>query len=290
MSMGIEAPARSAAAAARLRPIAAIAGHELRGALRGKMVPGFAALFALLALGIALAGLGASGRLMVQGFTRTTVSLLTLALYLLPLLGILLGAAAFGGEDGSVELLLAQPIRRVEALIGRLVGLYAALGGIALAGFGSAGVLVAATAGGRGFGGFALVALGTTAVGGAGLGMGVLIGILSRRRSTAVGWALGAWFTAAILYDLAAITLLQLTGTGEPGPLLVAILAANPIDGVRAFSLISLGADVLLGPTGAALQRLLGVGSGGILVLASLAAWVSLPPAAAAWVFGRRDF
>jgi ABC-type transport system involved in multi-copper enzyme maturation permease subunit len=120
--------------------------------------------------------------------------------------------------------------------------------------------------------------------------MGVLIGILSRRRSTAVGWALGAWFTAAILYDLAAITLLQLTGTGEPGPLLVAILAANPIDGVRAFSLISLGADVLLGPTGAALQRLLGVGSGGILVLASLAAWVSLPPAAAAWVFGRRDF
>ncbi len=272
------------------RPLIAIAAHELRGALRGKMVPAFAALFALLAVGIALAGLGASGRLMVQGFTRTTVSLLTLALYLLPLLGALLGAAAFGGEDGATELLLAQPIRRWEALVGRLAGLYAALIGIALAGFGAAGTLVAATAGGRGFGGFALVALGATAVGGAGLGAGVLIGIVARRRSTAVGWALGAWFAAAILYDLAAITLLQITGTGEPGPWLVAILATNPIDGVRALSLISLGADVLLGPTGAALERLLGVGGGAIYVLASLAFWLTVPPVVAAWVHGRRDF
>jgi Cu-processing system permease protein len=275
---------------ARIRPVLVIVGHEFRSALRGKMVPAFAALFALLAIGIALAGLGASGRLIVQGFTRTTVSLLTLALYLLPLLGALLGASAFGGEDGSTELLLAQPIGRAEALIGRLGGLYAALIGISLAGFGAAGVLVAATAGGKGIGGFALVALGATAVGGAGLGVGVLIGIMARSRSTAVGWALGAWFTAAILYDIGAITLLQLTGTGEPGPWLIGILALNPIDGIRALSLISLGADVLLGPTGAALQRLLGAGGGAIYVLASLAIWVAAPPALAAWVFGRRDF
>lgn len=270
--------------------VLAIAAHELRAALRGKMVLAFAALFALLAVGIALAGLGASGRLVVQGFTRTTVSLLTLALYLLPLLGALLGAAAFGGEDGATELLLAQPIGRGEAMLGRLIGLYGALAGIAGAGFGAAAALVAATAGGHGFGGFLLVALGASAVGGAGLGVGALVGILARRRSTAVGWALGAWFAAAVLYDLAAIMLLQLTGTGEPGPWLVAILAANPIDGVRALSLVHLGADVLLGPTGAALERLFGAGGGTLYVLASLALWVAVPPALAAWVFSRRDF
>ena len=44
-------------------------------------------------------------------------------------------------------------------------------------------------------------------------------------------------------------------GTGEPGPLLVGLLAANPIDGVRALLLSVLGADVLLGPTGASVQR-----------------------------------
>lgn len=273
------------------RPIVAIAGHEIRSALRGKLVPGFAALFALLAVGIALAGLGASGRLMVQGFTRTTVSLLTLAVYLLPLLGALLGAAAIGGEDASMEILVAQPIRRGEALFGRLVGLYGAIAGIGLAGFGAAGVLVAATAGGKGLGGYLLVALGATALGGVGLGTGVLIGTLARRRSTAVGWALGAWFVAAILYDLVAIMVLQLVGNGEPGHWLVTLLATNPIDGVRAVSLVYLGADVLLGPTGAALKRLLGPGSGGgVLVLASLLAWLVTPPALAAWCFGRRDF
>lgn len=272
-----------------IRAVSAIAGHEFRNALRGKMVPAFALLFALLAVGIAVAGLGASGRLLVQGFTRTTVSLLTLSLYLLPLLGALLGATSFGGEDGATELLLAQPIGRGEALVGRLIGLYAALCTIVLAGFGSAGALVAVTAGMQGVGGFINVALGAGAVGGAGLGVGVLVGVLARRRATAVGWALGAWFAAAVLYDLAAITILQLVGTGEPGPWLVAVLALNPIDGVRALGLVSLGADILLGPTGAALQRLLGAEGGSIYVLVSLMAWVFAPPVVAAWVFERRD-
>lgn len=274
----------------RAEAILAIARHELHGALRVKMVPAFAALFAVLAVGIALAGLGASGQLLVQGFTRTSVSLLTLALYLLPLLGAVLGASAFGGEDGATELLLAQPIGRGEALLGRAAGLYAALAGVAFAGFGAAGALVAATAGTVGLRGFALSALGATAVGCVGLGAGVLVGVLVRRRTSAVGWALAAWFSAAVLYDLAAIAVLQLFGTGEPGPWLVALLAANPIDGVRAVALVGLGADVLLGPTGAALQRLLGPGGGSLYILATLGAWLVVPPALATVVYRRRDF
>lgn len=274
----------------RTETLAVIAGHELRAAIRGKMVPAFAALFSILALGIALAGLGASGRIVVQGFTRTTVSLLTLALYLLPLLGAILGAATFGDEDGATELLLAQPIGRIEALLGRAAGLYAALAAVALAGFGAAGTLIAATTGTHGLSGFALAALGATLVGFAGLGCGILLGILARRRATAVGWALAAWFAVAILYDLAAIAVLQIAGNGEPGPWLVALLAANPIDGVRAVALVGLGADVLLGPTGAALQRLLGPGRGNLIVATTLALWLALPPAIAAIRYRRRDF
>ena len=52
------------------------------------MIQGLGALFALMALAIAVAGLAASGQLVVQGFTRTAVSLLSLALYLLPLVGL----------------------------------------------------------------------------------------------------------------------------------------------------------------------------------------------------------
>jgi Cu-processing system permease protein len=270
--------------------VLAIAAHELRSAVRGRMVPAFAGLFALLAVGIALAGLGASGQLLVQGFTRTAVSLLNLSIYLLPLLGVILGASAFGGEDGGTELLLAQPIGRGEALLGRTLGLAGALAGVALAGFGAVALLVAARAGTAGLGGYALVVGGATAAGLVGVGIGVLIGVVARRRSTAVGWALGAWFAAAVLYDLACIGVLQLAGDGEPGTLLVALLALNPIDGVRAVGLVTLGADVLLGPTGAALQRLMGPGMGAAWVAAALGAWLVAPLAGAGLVYRRRDF
>ena len=97
---------------AAIRAALVVAAAEFRAALAGRLVQGFGVVFALMALAIAGAGLAASGQVVVQGFTRTAVSLLSLALYLLPLVGLVLGAHAFGVEDGGTELLLAQPIAR----------------------------------------------------------------------------------------------------------------------------------------------------------------------------------
>jgi Cu-processing system permease protein len=259
-----------------------VAAAECRPALAGRLVQGLGALFALLVLAIALAGLGASGQNVVQGFTRTAVSLLSLALYLLPLVGLVLGAHAFGVEDGGTELLLAQPIGRSTVLLGRALGLAAAVGLVSAIGFGLAGAV--------GLAGYALTATGATAVGVAGLALSILLGVRSRRRLTAVAKALVAWAALAVLFDFAAIALLQFVGDGEPGPLLIALLAANPIDGVRALGLVWLGADVLLGPTGSALARLLSPAGGGALVAASLVAWCAVPLALAARAFRLKDF
>lgn len=51
-----------------------------------------------------------------------------------------------------------------------------------------------------------------------------------------------------------------------------------------------LGADVLLGPTGAALQRTLGQGGGALWVSGSLLVWLAVPLLASTHVFRRRDF
>jgi Cu-processing system permease protein len=253
------------------------------------MVPAFAILFAVLTIGVTLAGLAASGQSLVQGFARTAVSLLTLSVYLLPLIGLIMGAAAFGGEDGGTELLLAQPISRTAALLSRVAGLSLCVVGIAVAGFGSAGLVVFAATGADGLAGYLLVAGLCTLLAIAAVQGGVLIGILTRKRTTAVGWALAVWFSAAVLYDLALILLLQTVGTGNPGPSLVAALALNPLDGVRVLGMLELGAEVLLGPTGAAVQRVLG-GSGWLLLWGSLLLWVAMPAAAAKMVYARRDF
>jgi Cu-processing system permease protein len=273
-----------------IRTTLVVAGAEYRSALASRLVQGFGAVFALLAVAIAVAGLAASGQVLVQGFTRTAVSLLSLALYLLPLVGLVLGAHAFGVEDGGTELLLAQPIGRGSVLLGRTAGLAAALTLVALIGFGLAGVVVLLGAGAAGAAGYLLVAGGSTVVGLAGLALGVLLGVRARRRLAAVAMAMVAWVVLALLFDFAAIALLQFAGDGQPGPLLLALLAANPIDGMRAIGLVSLGADVLLGPTGAALSRLMGPSGGTLLVATALAAWCVVPLALAARVFSRRDF
>jgi Cu-processing system permease protein len=267
-----------------------IAAAEFRGALASRMVQGFGAIFALMALAIAAAGLAASGQLVVQGFTRTAVSLLSLALYLLPLVGLVLGAHAFGVEDGGTELLLAQPISRGSVLLGRAAGLAATLVLVAAIGFGLAGLVVMIGAGTAGLTGYLLVAMGSTVVGLAGLAVGVLLGVQARRRLTAVAMALVAWVVLAVLFDFLAIALLQFTGDGEPGPLLLVLLAANPIDGMRALGLVGLGADVLLGPTGAALSRLMGPSGGAVLVVAALLGWCTVPLALATRTYQRRDF
>ena len=272
------------------RTLLLIAEAEIRAALAARVVQVFGGLFALLAIAIAVAGLGASGQLVVQGFIRTGVSLLMLSLYLLPLLGLIIGAGAFGTEHGGTELLLAQPLSRSTVFFGRALGLGVVIGSVGLAGLGLAGAVVAVGAGVAGIAGYAAVMAGSIAVGIAALALGIFIGVVARRRSAAVGVALAVWFCLAVLYDFAAIAVLQFVGNGEPGPLLVGLLAANPIDGIRALLLSVLGADVLLGPTGASVQRLFGPGGGAAAILGSLVLAFVAPLLAARAVFERRDF
>jgi hypothetical protein len=59
---------------------------------------------------------------------------------------------------------------------------------------------------------------------------------------------------------------------------------------MRALGLVGLGADVLLGPTGAALTRLMGDSGGAVLVGTALVAWCTAPLALAAHGYRRRDF
>jgi Cu-processing system permease protein len=258
--------------------------------LRGRFVQGFGLLFAALSVGIALAGLSASGQLLVQGFVRTSASLLTLSIYLLPLLGLILGASAFGTEDGGTELMLAQPIRRADLILGRTLGLALALGAVAVAGFGIAAVLVIATAGSEGLPAYLVIATLCTGVGLFGLAAGVAIGVLARRRLRAIGGALGGWLLYAVVFDLVAIAVLQLSRSSQPGPWLLGVLLANPLDGARTLGLVTLGADVLLGPTGAAMKQLMGENGGGVAVIASLVLWSALALGFATRRYQRRDF
>ncbi len=77
----------------------------------------------------------------IQGFTRTSASLLNLVLYLVPLAALTMGTLSFTGDKGSTELLFSQPVSRTEVLLGKLLGLIFAVSLSCLMGFSAGGVV-----------------------------------------------------------------------------------------------------------------------------------------------------
>src|SRR5262245_38851805 len=116
-------------------PLWLCARYELVLAVRSRWLQIFAAVFAGLALAVASSGYILSGGHGVQDFSRTAVSLVQLVLLLVPLAALVFGSLALTSERGAAELLYSQPVSRGRILLGRVLGVWAALSGAELVGF-----------------------------------------------------------------------------------------------------------------------------------------------------------
>ncbi|MGH9261326.1 MAG: ABC transporter permease subunit, partial [Acidimicrobiales bacterium] len=256
-------------------------------ARHGRLVPVFAVAFALASLAIAVAGLSAGGVLAVQGFARTSVSLLQLLLWVVPLLALVLGAVA-GADCRDLEFVAALPLARRSIVLARWVAWVVALGAALLLGLGLAGLAIGSLAGGAdglrylALVGVALLLLAAT------LAIGLWVGVAAAARGRAIGVAILVWLVLVFGMDLAAITALAVLPPGEARWELVLLLLANPVDSARALGLGLFRADVIAGPTGAALRGVLGGWEAWLLVF-GLATWTALPLSAAGRRFARSD-
>lgn len=269
--------------------LGALIRFEWAAARRGRVVRFFAIGFALASIGVSLAGLAAGGVIAVQGFSRTSVSLLQLVLWTVPLLALLLGAMQ-GAECYELEFLAALPAPRSRLIFGRWAAWTLALGTAVVAGLGAAGVVIGMFAGAAdalqylALVGVALLLLS------AGLAIGLWIGVAAGTRPRAIGVAVVVWFVLAIGLDLTAIAVLAVLPAGWGGATwnLALLLVANPVDSARALALGVFSADVLAGPTGASLRYLLG-GWGAIPLTLSLAGWTVGPLYVAGRLFSNND-
>jgi len=264
--------------------------YELGEALRNRWLVAYGAIFALLAVGVSLIGLNAVGAVGLEGYGRTTASLINLMLSLVPLAALLLGSAGVSGdrETGVLELLLAQPVRRSELLLGRFVGGLVAIGLATVLGFGFAGTLIglaAGAAGGLQYVAFLGIAIGLAA---AYLAIGTAISVSARSRMRATAAALAVWFASVIFYDLVLIGAGALTGSGAR--VLAAALLLNPVEVARVLALLLLDPSLeILGPVGGYMVARLGAPGATWLLLGSLVAWVVGPLVIALAVFEGRD-
>ena len=267
--------------------IAALLRFELAAARRTRTVTLFAAGFALASLVVALVGLSAGGAMAVQGFARTSVSLLQLVVWVVPMMALLTGAVA-GAECHELEFVVGLPFERRQLLTAVWAAWTLALGAALVIGLGAAGVVIALLAGAAdGVRYLALVCVAWLLLA-ATLAVGLAIGVTARSRARAVGVAIATWFVLVIGVDLAAIGALAILPPRDAGWGLSLLLLTDPVDGARVLGLGLFRANAIAGPTGAALQRVLG-GWGAWALVSGLLAWTVGSLSVAGWRFARKD-
>ncbi len=270
--------------------ILTIARQELVVNIRNKWILTFAVAFAVLILAISYFGLVTAGTVGFQGFTRTSASLLSLVLYVVPLIALTMGTLSFTSERSVSELLFAQPVTRTEILLGKLAGLFASMVTSTLIGFGAGGLVIAARAGSEGAGRYpAFVGL-SLLLALAFLSLSALVAFLFQRKARAFGVTLILWFFFVVFYDLLVIGGTLLFKERTANTLIFASLFGNPVDMVRVSSLIVLDGKEIFGAAGGALVRFLGGDAASLLLLlGGLLLWIVLPFLTSCHLLKRQD-
>jgi len=257
-----------------------VARQELLLAARSRWTQIFAAVFAVLALGVSASGYVLSGGHGFQDFARTSASLVQLVALVVPLASLLMGVLALAPERGTAELLFSQPIARHQILVGKLLGLFAALAAAEAVGFGLAGLVVFRNAGEDGAAGYALLVLGSLLVTAVFLSIAALIsaGAVGRKRARALALALVVWFVAVLLLDLVALGVASLLRSTAASRVLILSVLVNPASAMRTGALLGIEGTAAFGSGSLALLRFTGGATGAAaLIVGSLATWIVLP-------------
>ena len=272
----------------RLRETGLVAARELREAARSRWFLLAAVCFLVLSLALAMLGLAGAQRSGLAGFDRTTASVLNLALIFVPLVTLSLGGLSIAGEleDGSLALLLAQPLTRLETYVGKYLGLLAAVAASIFLGFGTTGIIIAAVAGGGDVRAFAALVALTLLLAAATLAIGTALSVILRARARVIGAALAVWLGLVYVSDLGTIGL-TIARSLAPGQVF-ALALLNPVEQARVLGTLALTPRLeILGPVG--LFGLDHFGATGLvaMLLAALLATAAAPLAVGYALFRR---
>lgn len=280
---------RAVHAPSLLSNILTIARRELGDAVRSRWFILYTITFTGLGLSVSYISAASTGGSGLSGFGRTTAGLINLVLLVVPLMALTAGAGSIASdrERGMLCYLLAQPVTRVEVLLGKYLGLAAALAACIALGMGLCALILAWK--GESTRPESLLWL-TGLTFGLALGMlsvGMLLSTLGRKASGAVGMAIFLWLTFVFATDLALMagTLAFKLRIQE----LFALSLLNPLQVFKMWSLLSVESSLdILGPAGLYASeeygRMLHLIFGGCM-----AAWVIVPLIAAGIVFSRRS-
>lgn len=272
-------------------PIYTIAESEIIMGVRNKWTHIFTVIFTVLVLGISYFGLTASGYTgSMQDFSRTTLSLLNLVLYIIPLISLVIGVMSFSGDGRLNELIFAQPLNRWEIYIGKLFGLLIVIFTSTSFGFGISGFIILIRVGSEGVFRYLVFVLLSNLLAFVFIGISSLISAIAKQRGRAFGISVLVWFTFLIFYDLVIIGVTTLLKGKIAATFAMLSLLGNPVDIVRVLSLITLNQPEIFGPAGATFLKFLGGSLQAYIVLIlDLVLWFIVSVFLSIKIFSKQD-
>jgi Cu-processing system permease protein len=269
--------------------ILTITGKELRDALHNRWFIIFTIAFAGLALALSALIQPGGTQLRMMSYSRTAASLINLVLLFVPLIGLTLGSANLTGdrETGALVYLLAQPINRVEVLLGKYLGMAGALLATLTLGFGVAGVVLALQGSIQDAGSYLLTVLLAYLLALAMLSLGFLMSTLTQKTTAALGGALFLWLFLVFIGDLGIMG--TAISTQMPIQVVFFIAVLNPLQMFKIASILTIQANLeVLGPAGLYATDQFGDLLLPLLLL-GLVIWIILPLLGAITVFSRQE-
>lgn len=220
-----------------------MARKEFWDRVRNRWVLAVALIFTVFALVIAYFGMAQGGAVGFRGMDVTVASLVSLVVFLVPLIALILGYDAIVGERerGSLDLLLSQPITRLELLLGKWLGLAAALTTSTVAGFGMVGVILSYGVGVSALLRYGFFVLTTLGLGFTFLSIAVLISVNATNRVTASGMAIALWFFLILVFDLVLLGVMVVSSGSTYASVFPPLMLLNPADVFRILNVYATG-------------------------------------------------
>jgi Cu-processing system permease protein len=274
-----------------MRAIGILAVNEFLDGLRNRWVAAAIILLGTTALALLMVGSAPTGTIRAGALDVSVVSLTSLSVYLLPLIALLLSFDALVGEfeRGTMLLLLTYPVARWQVVMGKFFGHMMILFTAVAVGYGGAAVItVLFTDNGiEGWQAYVTMMGSSLMLGAVFIGLGYLVSVLVRERSTAAGAAVVLWLIFVVLYDLALLGLLLADHEQRVGQTLFSgLMLVSPADTYRLLNLTVFDAvGQAAGIAGVAARA----GFGVPMLLGLMVMWIVLPLSATMAVFHRRE-
>jgi len=196
------------------RAIYTISKKEFLDNIRNKWIILLTIIFILLIVIFSyVAGGQAGGDETFGNLQNTVIALLSVTSLLIPLIALILGFSTISGEaeSGALYVVLSYPVRRIEVLLGKLLGLGSVLIVSIFLGFGLGGIILAGTSGLESWEGYIGFILLSIFMGFIYLSLALCISSFCKRRITSIGGVLIVFFWGMI-YGTVILALLFATG------------------------------------------------------------------------------